>query len=224
MFYCLGLLNLITKTHLKMKSIFFLRYFFSFNYFLFIVFAVGVGIVYLLDLFFGIGSFHPSLFYGVGEASINLTYSIGGDAVEIANASVDVIIKNLSSESIFMKIFGFVNFSIIILYTIFSLKYLSSLFYNFSEVDSWGGYFTTENYSFIRRIAYLTLGATLYVFLIDSLFSWVLIKDLTAFGEPFQMNPSVLGLSSLITVLVLFGAARIFKAAIEMKEESEFTI
>ncbi|MGZ2371079.1 hypothetical protein ACXR6G_14980 [Ancylomarina sp. YFZ004] len=207
-----------------MKSIYFLRYLFSFAYFMLIVIAVGMGVAYLLNIFFGIGNFHPSWFFGVGEATTNLTYSIGGDAVEIANASVDVGIRNLSSESIYMKIFGFVNFSILVMLAIFNFKYLSSLFYNFSEVDSWGGYFTRENYFFIRRIAYLTLGVTLYTFLTDSLFSWVLIKDLTAFGEPFQVNPSVSGFSSLVTVLVLFGAARIFKAAIEMKEEAEHTI
>ena len=207
-----------------MKSIYFLRYLFSFNYFLVIVCAVGMGIAYLLNIFFGIGAFNPSWFDGVGEATTKLTYSIGGDAVEIAVKSVDVSIKNLSSDSIYMKIFGFVNFSIFILFAIFNLKYLSDLFYNLSEVSSWGGYFTKENHSFIRRIAFLTLGATLYAFLVNSIFTWVLIKDLTVFGESFQLSPSVSGLTSLITVLVLFGAARIFKAAIKMKEESEYTI
>ncbi len=207
-----------------MKSIYFLRYLFSFAYFLILVCAVGMGIAYLLNLIFGIGSFHPSWFYGVGETTTNLTYSLGGETVKIAKASVDVAIKNLSSESVNIRILGFVNFSILVLFAIFNFKYLSDLFYNLSEVNSWGGYFTRENYLFIRKIAYLTLGASLYSFIVNSIFSWVLIKDLIAFGEPFRVSPSAAELTSIITVLVLFGAAKIFKAAIKMKEESEYTI
>ena len=207
-----------------MKSIYFLRYLFSFNYFLVIVCAVGMGIAYLLNIFFGIGTFHPSWFYGVGEITTNLTYSLGGELIEIAGASVDVGIKNLSSESLNMRILGFVNFSILVLFAIFNLKYLSSLFYNLSEVNSWGGYFTRENHSFILKIAYLTLGVTLYSFIVNSMFSWILIKDFTAFGERFYLNPSLSDLTSLVMVLVLFGASRIFKAAIKMKEEAEHTI
>jgi len=183
-----------------------------------------MGIGYLLNIFFGIGDLDLSWFYGLGEVTTNLSYSLGGDVVEAANASVDVRVGQLSSDNIYMKIFGFVNFSIFFLFSIFNTKYLSSLFANFSEVSSWGGYFTRENHLFIRRIAYLTLGGTLYAILINSLFSWVLIKDLTVLGESFQLHPDPSGLASLITVLVLFGAAKIFKAAINMKEESEYTI
>jgi len=207
-----------------MKSIYFLRYFFSFGCFLVIIMYVVMGVGFLLNIFLGMGTFDQLLFSGIGESTTKLTYAMGGNEVETAMASVDVKISHISSDNIYLKILGFVNLSIMALFSVFTLKYLSSLFYNFSEVDTWGGYFTRENYSVIRRIAFLTLGATSYALLVNSIFSWVLIKDLTVFGESFQLNPDVSGLTSLVTVLVLFGAARIFKAAIEMKEEAGLTI
>lgn len=183
---------------------------------------MGIGL--LANIIFGMGTFDVLLFSGMGEATTELSYSLGGKLAEIATASVDIKINHIASDDTYVKIFGFVNLTVLSLLSYFTLKYLSSLFYNFSEVNSWGAYFTKENHLFIRRIAYLTLGGSLYVFLVNSIFSWFLVKDLTVFGESFQLQPDVSELASLITVLVLFGASRIFKAAIKMKEEAEHTI
>ena len=207
-----------------MKSIYLLRYFFSFGYLMVIIMYVAMGIGLLANIFLGMGTFDELLFSGIGISSTEVSYALVNNVAETVTASVDVKIGHLSSENIYMKIFGFINLSVMSFFSIFTLKLLSGLFYNLSEVNSWGGYFTKENYSIIRKIAFLTLGTTLYAFLINAIFSWILIKDLTVFGESFQLHPDVSGLTSLVTVLVLFGAAKIFKAAIKMKEEAELTI
>lgn len=207
-----------------MKSIYFLRYLFSFGYLIVIVMYVAMGCGFLLNIFLGMDTFNQLIFSGIGVSSTEVSYALGNSVAETVTASVDVKISHLSSENIYMKMFGFVNLSVMSFFSIFTLKLLSGLFYNLSEVNSWGGYFTGENYSFIRKIAFLMLGVSLYALLRDSIFSWFFIKDFRVFGESFQLHPSATSLTALVTVFVLFGAAKIFKAAINMKEEAEHTI
>ena len=189
-----------------------------------IITYVAMGCGFLLNIFLGMDTFDQLIFSGIGVSSTDVSYVIGNNVVDSTTASVDIRVDHLVSDDIYMKLFGFINLSIMALFSIFTLKYLSSLFYNLSEVDSWGGYFTRENYSVIRKVAFLTLGTSLYALLRDSLFSWFLVKDFTVFGESFQLHPDVSSLTALVTVFVLFGAAKIFKAAIKMKEEAEHTI
>jgi hypothetical protein len=207
-----------------MKSIYFLRYFFSFCYFITIISLVFGGIGYLLNLFIDIDTMFEIPFSGVAHVKTNASFGLMGGESFLGEVEARVTINELVVKTLSYRLFALIDFSILITIAVFSLKYLTKLFGNLSDTDEWAGFFTRENYSFIKKVAALALIGTVYMLLRDVLFSWILLQDTVLFGEAIQFHPDGYSLSAFITVFTLFGAARIFKAAIEMKEESEFTI
>ncbi len=207
-----------------MKSIYFLRYFFSFCYLITIISLVFGGIGYLLNLFIDIDTMFEIPFSGATHVKTNASFGLMGDESFLGEVEARVTINELVVKTLSYRLFALIDFCILITIAVFSLKYLTKLFGNLSDTDEWAGFFTRENYSFINKVAALALIGTAYMLLRDILFSWILLKDTMLFGESVQFHPSIYNLSAFITVFTLFGAARIFKAAIEMKEEAEHTI
>ncbi|MRT91357.1 hypothetical protein [Ancylomarina sp. 16SWW S1-10-2] len=207
-----------------MKSINFLRLFFSILYFISILSFVVGGIGYLINLFFDIDSIFQIPFSGVAHLKTNAAYSLMGGDSFTGTVDASITIKELIPNTFSYKLVALIDFSILATLLVLSLKYLVSLFGNLSEAKEWTGFFIRENYSLIKKSAVLLLIGTIYGLLRQMIFSWVLLHDTMLLGKSIQFHPDRSNLSAFITVLILFAAARIFKAAIEMKEESEYTI
>jgi len=207
-----------------MKSLFFLRYFFSFCYFMSILGLVVGGIGHLINIFFGVESMFQIPFTGVASFDTTASYELLGNALYDGDIEVKISLKEIVSKTIPYKVFGFVNTVINGVLVIYLLKYLTELFGNFSEANKWGEFFTRENSKLLNKLPLLMLSLVIYMLAVDVTFAWVLLKDFKILGEQLVFHPDLAMLSSFITVFVLFGVARIYKAAVEMKEESEFTI
>ena len=182
------------------------------------------GIGYILNLFFDMGSMFEIPYSGIAHITTNAAYSLMGGESFMGEVGARVTIYGLVTNTFPYRLFALINFSILMTGVVVSLKYLINLFGNFGEAKEWADFFTRANYNYIQKGAVLALIVTTYVLLRDYVLSWLLIHDTVLFGESTQFHPDRANLSAFITVFVLFGVARVFKAAIEMKEESEFTI
>lgn len=207
-----------------MKSIFFLRYFFSFCYFMAILSLVVGGIGHLINIFFGVETMFQIPFSGVASFDTTAAYELLGDVAYSGEVEGQIRFNQIVSTTIPYKIFGLVNTLISGTLIIYMLKYLTDLFGNFSEANKWGEFFTRENSKLLNKLPVLLLAALLYMFLVDVVFSWLFLKDFRILGEQFNFHPDFSALSAFITVFILFGVARIYKAAVEMKEEAELTV
>ncbi len=207
-----------------MRSINFLSFIFFFSYLMSLVVLVIGGIGYIISLFYDIAPIFQIPFSGIAHLKTNAAYSLMGGESFIGEVDANITINELVPNTFSYRLFALIDFSILITVMVVSFRYLINLFGNFGEAKEWADFFTRENYGFIKKLAVLLLIGTIYMFLRDIILSWVLLQDTMLLGESIQFHPDVSNLSAFITVFVLFGAARVFKAAIEMKEESEFTI
>lgn len=207
-----------------MRSINFLSFIFFFSYLMSLVVLVIGGIGYIISLFYDIAPIFQIPFSGIAHLKTNAAYSLMGGESFIGEVDANITINELVPNTFSYRLFALIDFSILITVMVVFFRYLINLFGNFGEAKEWADFFTRENYGFIKKLAVLLLIGTIYMFLRDIILSWVLLQDTMLLGESIQFHPDVSNLSAFITVFVLFGAARVFKAAIEMKEESEFTI
>ena len=207
-----------------MRSINFLSFIFFFSYLMSLVVLVIGGIGYIISLFYDIAPIFQISFSGIAHLKTNAAYSLMGGESFIGEVDANITINELVPNTFSYRLFALIDFSILITVMVVFFRYLINLFGNFGEAKEWADFFTRENYGFIKKLAVLLLIGTIYMFLRDIILSWVLLQDTMLLGESIQFHPDVSNLSAFITVFVLFGAARVFKAAIEMKEESEFTI
>lgn len=207
-----------------MRSINFLSFIFFFSYLMSLVVLVIGGIGYIISLFYDISPIFQIPFSGVAHLKTNAAYSLIGGGSFIGEVDANIMINELIPNTFSYRLFALINFSILITVAVVSSRYLLNLFGNFGKAKEWADFFTRENYNYIKKGAVLVFIVTSYVFLRDIILSWVLLQDTMLFGESIQFHPDRSNISAFITVLILFGAARIFKAAIEMKEESEYTI
>ena len=207
-----------------MRSINFLRFFFLASFLISIVILFLGGMGYILNLFFDMGPMFEIPYSGEAHLKINASYDLMGGESFIGEVNANIALNTLVLKTLPYRLFALINFSILITITVVSLRYLFNLFGNFGAAKEWADFFTRENYGFIKKLAVLLLIGTSYMFLRDIILSWVLLQDTMLFGKSIQFHPDGSNLSAFITVFVLFGASRVFKAAIEMKEDSELTI
>ena len=182
------------------------------------------GIGYLVNLFFDIGPMFQIPFSGRAFVDTDVAYNLLAGDSYLGKANVTITIQEIVSKSFGYKLFGLLNFSILITISILFLKNLAEFFGNLSEVKEWTEFFTRENYKNLKSLAVLYLIASVYQLIPNVLFSWFLVRDVSLLGSKLQFHPHSSNLWDFVSVFILFGVARIYKAAIEMKEESEYTI
>ena len=152
------------------------------------------------------------------------TYSLlGGDTFN-GVTDISIRLRRLHSEGFIYRLISFVDASCIMLFFFFLFKNAHQLFSNLTNSFKTGINFSLENYKNIRTIGFSLLALWIYEILNGIVFSWFLLKDIVIEGMKLKFSPELKELSGLIVVLVVFVFAEIYRAGIEIKEESELTI
>ncbi|MGZ2371081.1 DUF2975 domain-containing protein [Ancylomarina sp. YFZ004] len=87
-----------------------------------------------------------------------------------------------------------------------------------------GHLFFKDNYLRIKKVGFLLLAMLLYSWFRVIVYFVLDLKNYISKMDSFQFKLDSSDLSGLIVILVIFVFAELYRAGIEMKEESEFTI
>ena len=205
------------------RIISFLKLFFQLAYKFSIFGFVLVVISHVISLFSG-ENFVEIPFKGDILLSLNASYSLlfeGGMNQDVSLAISHIVVK---SGSVFSQIYMIFHVLIRGLILIFLFYNAYKMFDEFQKQMKRGSYFSIQIYKRIKRIGFLMLAYPIYFFINSVVFSCYFVSDLNLMGQVYDIKPDYSLLTEIVTVLVIFVFAEIYRAGIEMKEESEFTI
>jgi|GEM_PF-3320486 len=152
------------------------------------------------------------------------TYSLtsGGQFSGVTSLSVDL--KEFISSDIKYRVFAY--FDLIITYGLglLMLKKLTDIFQSLSESVKTSQFFAIENYGRIRHIAFLSIAIHAYSMIKSIYFSWFVLEDFSIMEKKVSYYADFSDLYSVLTILIIFVIAEVYKAGIQLKEESELTI
>lgn len=215
------------KNYLKMKNnikiINFLRTFFKVFYKISIFAFVGWGLVYFVHLFVDFKV--PDIpFAGKTYFKADVAYDLlmGGhfnDNIELA-----INLGRIHSNDLFYKFLGLLNALISAGVLTLMFRYAYYIFNELHKREINGTYFSLEVYGWIRKVGFLMLAYPIYFFISGVVTSWVYLDNVVVMGQEVHFQPDYTLLTQIISVLVVFVFAAIYRAGIEMKEESEYTI
>lgn len=198
-------------------------------------------VIFLLGIFFYIGSILFGIinlitggwpngdpagisFDLIAYVDVATTYSFtsGGQFADVASLSVSLD-KFLSSD-IKYRIFGY--FDNIIMYglLLLMLKKLVDIFTSLSESVKTAQFFAIENYDRIRNIVLLSIAFHVYSMLKSIGVSWFLLEEFSIMSKSVSYYADFGHLYSVFNILIIFVIAEVYKAGIQLKEESELTI
>ncbi|WP_372644693.1 DUF2975 domain-containing protein [Ancylomarina sp.] len=163
-------------------------------------------------------------FLGTTVFNIDTTYDlVSGDSV-CKEVGFSLSLDKIESSGIFYRLIAFFDTVISGVIIIFMFRYAYYIFEELHERGKNGNYFSEKIYHWIRRVGFLMLAKTLYFLINGSVISWYFLDNVRLMGQEVHFYPDYTVLTKIISVLVVFVFAEIYRAGIEMKEESEFTI
>jgi len=163
-------------------------------------------------------------FYAESFLKTDISYQLLGSDVFSGQSEVVLRMKEIDSDSFIYRIIRLVDFTIINVLTYFLLKKASSLFTNLAHTYKTSNNFSWDNYRILKRIGFLQLGLWSYGVINGLLFSGILMKDVLVQGVSANFHPALLELPGLISVLIIFVFAEVYRSGIVMQDEAEFTI
>lgn len=205
------------------RIISFLKLFFQLAYKLSIFGFVLGTIVTTISLFSG-EDFVGIPFKGDILLNLNASYSLFLEGSMNQEISLGVSHIVVESGSVFFQIYNILDLLIRGLILIFLFYNAYKVFDEFQKRMKSGSYFAIGIYHRIKRIGFLMLAYPIYFFINSVVFSCYFVSDLNLMGQAYDIKPDYSLLTEIISVLVVFVFAEIYRAGIEMKEESEYTI
>nr|WP_320118199.1 DUF2975 domain-containing protein [uncultured Marinifilum sp.] len=153
-----------------------------------------------------------------------ISYTIWNDGEFSNTASLNVNQLSLSVNSIWYRIFG--NINSLLTYGCMALvfKLLSDIFKSLSRSVKQVQFFEIDNYYKIKRIGFISLGYHIYGLIKSLCVAWLFIDELSIDGQTVSYSPEFSDISHLFPILIIFVIAEVYKAGIQLKEESELTI
>lgn len=206
----------------NIRIINFLRIFFKIFYKVSIFVFVGWCLVYFVHLFVAFDV--PDIpFAGNTSLKADVTYDLLMGSHYSETIDVAINLGRIHSDDLFYRFITLLNSAITGAILILMFRYA---YYIFNELHSRknGTYFSLEVYKWIRKVGFLMLAFPIYFFLNGVIISWFLIDNVLVLGQEVHFQPDYTLFTQVLSVLVVFVFAEIYRAGIEMKEESEYTI
>jgi len=137
---------------------------------------------------------------------------------------VGVSLHEFITHDLKYKLFGLFDQIITFGIGILHLKLIKDIFYSLSISKKKEEFFDIINYKRIRYIGFLLIGYIFYELTVSICFSVVFLEDFTLMDKTVNYMPEFSELGGLITAAVILIIAEVYKAGIELKEESELTV
>jgi len=201
----------------------FLRILFKVFYKLSIISFVLLGIGHLIHLFVPINV--PEIpFVGTAKLKIDTAYDLllGGHFND--NIEIGLELGRIQSNDLLYRIIALLNLTTSSLISIFLFKNAWQIFEELHNRKENGSYFSINIYSRIKNVGFLMLVYPIYFFMNGAIISWLLLDNVSFMGQEVHFHPDYTLLTKIISVLVIFVFAEIYRAGIEIKEESAYTI
>jgi len=163
-------------------------------------------------------------FYGEAFLEAETSYQLFGSDLFSGQSEVVLRLKEIESEDLLYRIVRFFDFTIFNLLIYFLFKKASDLFTNLANTYKTSDNFSWDNYRIIKGIGFLLLGLWTYGVINGLLFSLVLVKNVVVQGLSASFHPALLELPGLISVLLIFVFAEVYRSGIVIQEEVELTI
>ena len=163
-------------------------------------------------------------FFGTTVLNIDTAYDlVSGDSVS-KEVGFTLSLDQIESSGMFYRLIAFFNIAISGVIIIFMFRYAYYIFEELHERGKNGSCFSIKIYHWIRRVGFLMLAKSLYFLINGSVISWYFLDKVFLMGQEVHFQPDYTLLTKIVSVLVIFVFAEIYRGGIEMKEESEFTI
>ncbi|RZT93310.1 DUF2975 family protein [Ancylomarina subtilis] len=201
----------------------FLRKLFKVFLWLSIINLVFIASISIIEIF--IGSENVIDYPLKGKQSVDPSFLYDINKVgEVKNAQFTFELDKKEDGS-FLSIFY--NMIITLFYGLL-IFFISKLSYKFF-VDLQKGclkgeLFLKVNYFRIKKIGFLLLILVVFNWLDEIISDYALLRNFLVKAESVHFNPDLSSVLNIVSVLVVFVFAEIYRAGIEMKEESEYTI
>ncbi|PXY00750.1 hypothetical protein DF185_12645 [Marinifilum breve] len=122
------------------------------------------------------------------------------------------------------KLFGELDKVLIMIFTVYLFSLLREIFTSLALSKTEGSYFLLDTYHRIKKIGYLLLAFSVYSFFKSGLFSYLILDKLIVEGKVINVSADFSIFSQVLMVLIIFVIAEVYKAGIQLKEDSELTI
>ncbi len=201
----------------------FLRIFFKIFYKVSIFVFVGWCLIYFVHLFVDFNV--PDIpFAGNTYFKADVAYDLALGSHFNEEIELAVNLGRIHSDDLFYRFITLLNSAISGAILILTFRYTYYIFDELHKREKNGTYFSLEVYQWIRKVGFLMLAFPIYFFINGVIISWFLIDNVAVMGQEVHFQPDYTLFTQIISVLVVFVFAEIYRAGIEMKEESEYTI
>ncbi len=163
-------------------------------------------------------------FLGMGTLKGDVAYNLLKGGSFNGNLDLSVSLSTLESSTLFYRFVALFNSIVPGTLLLFIYKHSSDIFKDLSDSHKSRTYFSVDNYFRIKNVGFLLLSYSGYYFISGAIVSWFVLNDVSFMGNELIFNPDYLLLAKIVTVLVVFVFAEIYRAGIEMKEETDLTI
>lgn len=197
--------------------------FFKISYKLSIFVFVGWGLAYFVHLFVDFSV--PDIpFAGKTYFKADVAYDLAFGSHFNEEIELAVNLGRIHSDDLFYRFMALLNSAISGAILILMFRYAYYIFNELYKREKNGTYFSFEVYRWIRKVGFLMLAFPIYFFINGVIISWFLMDNVVVMGQQVHFQPDYTLFTQIISVLVVFVFAEIYRVGIEMKEESEFTI
>lgn len=107
---------------------------------------------------------------------------------------------------------------------VFLTRQLKDIFESISLAKKSNSFFVRKNYIRIKRVGIVLIIFCVYVFVESTIYSYVFLKDLHVMDLTIHVNPDFSVLFGILPALIILAIAQVYKAGIDMKEESDLVI
>ena len=198
-------------------------------YFFFVIVAIKLSVGVCVKL---VCVFFPSVpisggeihFYGEAYTQSDISYQLLGDVPFSGQSDVALRLRGVKSDDLLYRVVRLFDFAIVNLLALFLLLNAYRLFARFSNNYQIDTFFSWDGYRNIKRIAFLLLGLWIYAIINGLLFSFLFVKNVVVQGLDVSFHPDLVDVPGLLTVLVVFVFAEIYRSGILLKEDAKLTI
>lgn len=209
------------KNNIKIINL--LRIFFKIFYLSTFFAFVSWGLVYFVHLFVDFNV--PDIpFAGKTYFKADVAYDLALGSHFNEEIELAVNLGRIHSDDLFYRFITLLNSAITGAILILMFRYAYFIFNELHKREKNGTYFSFEVYRWIRKVGFLMLAFPIYFFINGAIISWFLLDNVSFMGQEVHFQPDYTLFTQIISVLVVFVFAEIYRAGIDMKEESEFTI
>jgi len=163
-------------------------------------------------------------FFGIARLNVDTTYDLllGGHFKE--NVQIGLDLGRIQSNGLLYRIISLLNLAISGSISIFLFKNAWKIFEELRNLKENASYFSIKIYSRIKNVGFAMLAFLIYSFMNGAVISWLLLENVSFMGQEVHFHPDYTLIREIVTVLVIFVFAEIYRAGIDMKEEAEYTI